>query len=166
MQLQQAIETYRTQLTLLIQILTILVVGDVTVTGVALNTKVAAAIGLGAVFPLAMVYVGSSVFRLSIPLIYCAVRIETIHSRDRTGGLMSTFIAFTQSAGYLREMQAIARDESLESQTKRLKKIKAPAIRASIISGRLIMFGLAILHVVVAAVLCVKFGWPLFGKVL
>src|SRR4051794_38358867 len=46
-QLQQAVETYRSQISFVVQIYTILVLADVYVTGFALTAKAAAVVGLG-----------------------------------------------------------------------------------------------------------------------
>jgi hypothetical protein len=51
-QLDQAIQTYRSALTVLVQIMTVLIVANVTVWGYAINYKIAGMIFIGAVFPL------------------------------------------------------------------------------------------------------------------
>lgn len=52
LQLQQAVETYRAQLSLMVQILTILVIADITLVGYAVTAKSAVIVAIGTAFPL------------------------------------------------------------------------------------------------------------------
>ena len=63
LQLQQSIETYRVQMSLLVQICTVLVVADATTVGYAIQQKLAGIIWVGVIFPVTMFLVIRVIFR-------------------------------------------------------------------------------------------------------
>src|ERR1017187_8581568 len=73
LQLQQAVETYRAQVTALGQIFTALVIGDVTMLGFAAQYKLAILVASAGGFPLTMLFLFLIFARLSIPVLATAV---------------------------------------------------------------------------------------------
>ena len=76
MQVKEAIETYRSQFSLLIQILTVFVVADVTIIGYGVSNQIAGMGVVGAFIPLMMMFVISGAGRFMLPVIFTAVSIE------------------------------------------------------------------------------------------
>ena len=162
-QLQQAVETCRAQLTLLVQILIALVIADVSVTGYAVNSRSSALLGIGAVLPLSMLFVGWTVSRLTIPFLYTAVRLEADFNAG--DGLVTTFLSFTESVTYIHEMQSIAKLEDAAVRVERLKHLAIPHLtRNGRIRGRFLLMLIAAAHVCASTSLSLWFGWPVFGK--
>jgi hypothetical protein len=161
LQLQQAAETYRAQLSLMVQILTILVVADITLVGYAITAKSAAIVAIGTAFPLGMLYISWAVFKLSIPFFFIAVKIEL---NSGVQGLFSTFLAFVQTPTYLSELRDIAASGTFQEQIAKLRKMKIPSVRAGKLHGRILMFGVAAAQIMAALAVHYWIGWGWFGK--
>lgn len=93
LQLQQSVETLRVQVSLLVQICTVLVLGDATVVGYAIQQRLAGVMWAGLIFPLAMRTFISFIMRLTVPIAATAVQIETEYREPGAFGLVSTFLA-------------------------------------------------------------------------
>ncbi|MGD0293722.1 MAG: hypothetical protein ABSB30_07690 [Terracidiphilus sp.] len=106
LQLQQSIETYRVQLSLLVQIHTILIVGDATFIGYAITQRLAGVIWFGLVFPVAMILMSRQIHRLTIPILATAVWIESRYADSDVGGLVSTFLSTVVSPSLLEYIRA------------------------------------------------------------
>ena len=101
LQLTQAMETYRLQLSLLVTIITVLVVANATVVGYAITTQIASIFFIGSLFPTGIIVAARIIFGLSLPIIYTAVNIE----RNYIGvadmdWLASTFISVSVAPEY------------------------------------------------------------------
>jgi hypothetical protein len=96
-QLQQSIETYRVQISLLVQICTVLTIADATVVGYAVSQKLAGVIWVGVIFPVSMILATRLILRSTIPVLAIAVGIELKHGDPKVGGLISTFLSTTVS---------------------------------------------------------------------
>jgi len=107
-QLQQSVETYRVQLSLLVQISTVLAASDAAVVGYAAQQRIAAIIWAGLVLPVAMIVVIRVIFRLAIPVLATALAIETRYKNPEVIGLMSTFVAVGTSHEFLERLRAAA----------------------------------------------------------
>lgn len=114
LQLQQAVDTYRAQLSLEIQIWTVLVLGNASIFGYAVAQKLAGVIWVGIIFPITMRAVGSVVRRTTIPILATAVEIEEKYCEPTIRGLVSTFIATSVSPVLLQQLRLAANAEASE----------------------------------------------------
>lgn len=163
-QLQQSVETYRVQLSLLVQICTVFVVADATTVGYALQQRVAGIFWIGLIFPLTMFLIVQVVFRLSLPVLATAISIETKYKDADVVGLMTTFVAVGMSRTFLEQLRAASLLESEQARTKALSGIKKPP---SFSGGRSIRWILLLIIVgqAVTPILLWRFaGWVLLGK--
>ncbi|WP_299229731.1 hypothetical protein [uncultured Psychroserpens sp.] len=75
-QYQEGIITFRTQISLLIQIITVLVVGNITVVGFAFQNISSTLLFVGAVFPIAIIIASRLTKKLMNPIIENCLEIE------------------------------------------------------------------------------------------
>jgi hypothetical protein len=162
LQLQQSIETYRVQMTLLVQICGVFVLADGTMVGFAIQQRLAGIIWVGLVFPVTMFLIIRIVYRLTLPVIATAVTIETkYHDGDMTG-LMSLFIALGVSQDILLQLRSTALFENEEARLKIYSDLKRPRFAGS----SLTRFGLLVVtvgQVIAPLVLNGFFGWSLLS---
>ena len=95
-QYQEGVSTYRTQISLLIQIMTVLVVGDITIIGFAFENKSASLLIIGAIFPATLLIIIKVIKRLMIPIIETCYRIENEYLTKETPRLATSYIEKTQ----------------------------------------------------------------------
>ena len=163
-QLQQSIETYRVELSLLVQICTVMVVADATTIGVAIQQHLAGIIWAGLAFPIAMIQVIVIVLRLTLPVLATAVSIETRYKNPHVPGLMSTFVATGISPKFLDQLRSAA---LLEHEPARMKALLALRRQPAFAGGKPIKIALLAVVVLqaIAPVLLVHFAhWPLWGS--
>ncbi len=134
LQYQQALETYRAQLTLLVQIITVLVLADVTMVGFAINSATSGMIVVGAVFPVMILIIISYVFRLSAPILYVAVNIEEKFPSISADLLASTFVSSVIGSEYLHNLRAIVATLDPEERIRMRRELPAPIFRVRRIS--------------------------------
>jgi hypothetical protein len=162
MQLEQSIETYQTQFSLLIQAITVLVLGNVTVAGYALSTQRASILFIGSLFPMMILYVTYRINKLMIPIVYTAVSLEQKYGGPRMDWLASTFLATAVSADAVSILREISAEQDCALRIGRLRTVRMPLIG----SGKgLIRAALALATVgqlVAPVVLNLVFQWPLF----
>jgi hypothetical protein len=162
-QLQQAIETYRTQLSLLVQICTVFVVADATTVGYALQQKFAGVLWVGLVFPIAMLVVMRGLLKMTIPVLATAVSIETRCQDRARGGLVSTFVAVAGSYHFLEQLRSAGMLESESARVKGLAKLQTP-----ILSGgrtvRLLLYLIIAGQALTPIILWRFAGWSLLAK--
>lgn len=125
-QFEQAVETYRTQFSLLIQIATVLVVANATIVGYAMSKQTSGILFVGPLFPIVILLVANAIFRLSIPIVYTAVSLEHRYGEGDSDWLASTFLMFAASNTYVEEMKAICSIENHEERMKRLHSLYSP----------------------------------------
>ena len=82
-QFEQAIETFRTQVNYLLQIITLFVVADVTVVSFAISSQIASIIFISTLFPILIYYAMNQIYSISIPILYTAIYIENKFSRKQ-----------------------------------------------------------------------------------
>ena len=162
-QLQQSIETYRAQLSLLVQICTVFVVADATTVGYALQVRFGGVLWVGLIFPVAMLLVMRGILRMTIPVLATAVSIETKCKGPDVGGLMSTFVAVSVSHRFLEQVRSAGLVETEAGRVKALSKLQVP-----ILSGgrwvRLLVYLIIVGHAVAPIVLWKFAGWTLLAK--
>lgn len=157
--LQQAIETYRVQMTLLIQLITVLVLANVTLIGYAFTSKFGGLLLVGPLFP-SMIYCAvRTVFRLSTPIVYAAVTVEQ-ECPPGCDTLMATFLGFAINAEYVEQLRAISRTSDFSERMQQLRELRTPVLRGPwIIRASLAV--VAIGQPIMAFVTVTWFGWRL-----
>ena len=163
LQFQQAMETYRTQLNLLIQIATVLVVADATVVGYAISTQIAGVLFVGIIFPLSLLLINRILFRLTLPVIYVAVSLEMKFGGDNIDWLATTFISNAVSPIYAASLKVISSIDNHAERIRELKKMESPTFRPkNRYIGTSIVILVIIGHVITPIVLSQYFGWRFF----
>jgi hypothetical protein len=160
MQVKEAIETFRSQFGLLIQILTALVIADVTIIGYAVSNKIAGMGVVGAFMPLAMMLVISGAGRLMLPVIFTAISIEKKFANQNGSWLMSTLYSTFASADFTQRLEAISKIENPEERMKSLLSLRLN--KTDRILYRLILILLALLQLAAAFLLNSVYGWRFF----
>jgi hypothetical protein len=163
LQLGQAITTYQTQLSLLVQIITILVIADATVVGYAISTQIAGILLIGPLFPIMIFVVSRIIFKLSLPTVYTAVSIEQKYGNTNGDWLASTFVSTTISPDYLNRLKTIASTQDSSERIKQLRSAPAPSFKGpgtgiTKLALVLIMLG----QIIAPFILSSYFGWRMF----
>jgi hypothetical protein len=162
-QLAQAMDTYRTQLSLLVTIITILVVANATVIGYAISTKIASVIFIGPLFPIVIIVVSRVIFKLSLPVVYTAINIESKYdSAIGVDWLASTFIAVTITSEYYDNLVKISLIKDHSKRIKALGEMPRPSFKGT--GSRFIKIALFLIIVgqlVFPIILYKFFGWTL-----
>lgn len=106
-----AVETFRTQLELLVQILTAFVIANVTVIGFAVAGQQAGVLLAGALVPIMMWFVVYGMESFILPIIYTAYTIEVELSPSSETNLVNTFVSIFASAKSLTDLKQAVKDE-------------------------------------------------------
>ncbi len=161
-QLEQAFETFRVQFSLLVQVITILVLGDVTIIGYAISAQIAGIILIGIIFPLMTLYILYRMSRLAIPVIYTAISIENKYGGDDTDWLASTYASTMMTVEFVTKLKAISSIQDAAERTQQLRHLKAPLVGGSKGLTRIALVILAIGQIVAPVILALYFNWRLF----
>lgn len=153
-QLQEVFTTYRTQYTLLIQIMTVLLVADVTVIGYSIHEKMCGVIFIGVVFPIMMMLVRRTIRRSMIPILFTGLTLENKYGSPDNDWLISTYLNFNHGSSFVQLLLEINTLKTKEEKIQQLKfvhsqsytKLKNPLfiILLSIVIGHIV--GPIILH--------------------
>jgi len=162
MQLEQSIETYRTQFTLLIQTVTVLFLGNVTLVGYALSTQRAGILFIGPLFPIMILYIIYRINKLMIPIVYTAVRLEQTYGEPGMDWLASTFTATSSSAKAISIVKEIAAEQDYSHRIGRLRRVYVPLMGSGKGLTRAALALVAVGQLVAPIVLALVFGWSLF----
>lgn len=122
-ELEQAIETIRTQLSLTVNAFTVLVLADITLIGYAINTKSAGIIFVGSIIPIIILIVGYTVKKLMVPIAFTAIYLESRYGDKDGTYLASTFIYFILNQKTISRLKKIADEEDKNKRLQLLKKI-------------------------------------------
>ncbi|MBN8654968.1 MAG: hypothetical protein J0M11_04460 [Anaerolineae bacterium] len=164
LQLTQAMETYRSQLSLLVTIITVLVVANATVVGYALTTQIASIFFIGSLFPIGILVVARIIFGLSLPVIYTAVNIEKNYvNLIDMDWLASTFISVTVAPEYYDKLIQISLMKNRAERIKELRKMPRPSFKGK--GRRFIKIALFVViagQIIIPFALSAYFGWRLF----
>ncbi len=124
---QQAIETFREQIRLLVQWATLMALANVTLVGYATAKRLATLVALGAAFPLSGLGMLTRFKRHAQPIVYTAVRIE-VAERDRgLDPLATTYVSQIAGFAYLADLQDAASRPDFEQRMSRLRTIQLPS---------------------------------------
>jgi hypothetical protein len=162
LQIQQSIDMYRSSTSTLVQILTVLVVGDVTVAGFAMNQKSSGILIVGIVFPIIMYYL---IYRINFILVssfFTAVSLEQKYGGKNENWLASTLLLTGISPEALKEMTEISKINDPIIRAKRLRKASVPPIRKGMGLLRFSLIIIAIGQIAAPFILAYFFQWKLF----
>lgn len=123
-QIEKSIDGLQTQYTMLAQITTILVIGDVTIVGFAIDHKSAGLFFIGIIFPIAIIIVFNTIRRLMIPVAYVVMNLEN-KVDGKIDWLVSTYVRFMARKKYLTKLLDIGKIENIEDRVKELKRINS-----------------------------------------
>lgn len=125
-ELQQSIETFKTQFSLLVSILTVFVVSNVTVIGYAVTHRISTIFLIGAIIPLFMLFITRTTFRFMIPIIYTAISLEKQFEGEDTDLIINTFARSIMRKDFVYEVYQITAIPSREERVRRVNKLKSP----------------------------------------
>jgi hypothetical protein len=157
LQMTQAIETFRAQLSLLIQILTVLVISDVTILGFAFSSQISGVILVAAIVPLIMIIIVTKISRYMIPVIYTALTLEVKIGKGKPDYLVSTFLSSVVSAKFTKELYEISLVRGYDERIERLRKIRLSMFDKK--SSRYLLLIFSLLQVLVSILLNSIFNW-------
>ena len=163
-QLQQSVETYRTQLSLLIQVCTVFVLADATTVGYGIQQQLAGILWIGLVFPLSIAVVFRVVARLTIPILATAVSIEANYAGPQAFGLVSTFVAVAISHPFLEQLRVAAILKSEPERTRALSRLKEPYMFAGGRYAKIVLGLVAFCQAIGPIFLWLFAGWHFFSK--
>ena len=163
-QLDQAIQSYRSALTVLVQIMTVLIVANVTIWGYAINYKVAGLIFIGALFPLLTIYLFSLVGRLLSPIVFAAYHTEKQLGRGNGNSLMHLGISILSGEKFILQLEEIGETASRAEQLKKLQKLKFTILGQRQAFVNTILLLLSILQLLAPLLLSYFVGWPIFER--
>lgn len=95
---QEGMITFRTQITLMIQIMTVIVLGDITIIGFAFENQSSMLMLIGTIFPIALIIITNVVKRLMIPIVKTCYDIEQKYLTNKSPKLATSFILETQKS--------------------------------------------------------------------
>jgi hypothetical protein len=161
-QLQEVMNSYRTQYTLLVQILTALVIADVSVIGYALHEKTCGIIFAGAIFPIMMMFIKYRVRKIITPILYSGLSIESKYGSPQEDWIVSTYLNFNYGSRYVKTLLEVSK---LPSQDMRIQRLKAVQKHYNSVKQpvNLILYGIAIAQIISTLVLHYLFGVAYFG---
>jgi hypothetical protein len=163
-QLQQAVDTFRAQLSLIVQICVALIAADAATIGYAIQQKFGAALWVGLFFLVAMIVAIRAILRMTIPIVAIAIAIETRHRDPAISGLLSTFVAVAVSEKSLLEQIRLA--SQLPSEPERwqaLMKIEMPVLFGGHVT-RYLLYSMIVAQAVAPFLLRYFANWGLVGK--
>ncbi|PID70040.1 hypothetical protein CSB37_03450 [bacterium DOLZORAL124_38_8] len=154
----EALSTYRTQYSLMVQLFTVLVIGDFTVVGFGVDQRLSGVIALAAIFPIGIAVMMYFVNYYMFPIIFVAISIEQKLGNNRISHLMSTYFSFISHYSVYREMGSIANIKDEEVRFSKLKKLKVTSYRKKR-SVNFLYLLLGVFHIIGGILLNIFFGW-------
>ena len=162
LQIQQSLDMYRSTISTLVQILTVLVIGDVTVAGFAMNQKSSGILIVGVVFPIIMYYLIYRINFILVSTFFTAVSLEQKYGGANENWLASTLLLHGISSDALEEMIEISKITDHKIRAKRLRKASVPPIRKGIGLLRFSLITIAIGQLWAPFILAYLYQWKLF----
>jgi hypothetical protein len=153
-ELEQTFETFRSLLSLVVTVFTVLVTADGALVGYAVTNRAAMLVGVGAVFPLSGCILLLSTGRIVAMAVDTGVSIErgSLDNKDRFFWSLTASITPT----FLSKIKAITLIEELEA---RERELRLGAIVPAFFPRLLLV--LALLQLLATPVLWLVFSWPL-----
>lgn len=117
----EALSTYRTQYTLMTQIVTVIILANVSIIGFALTSNKYELLYLSAFFPILILFVRAKSEQLMLPVVYVAFQLEQSLRTDKDL-LATTFLATTYSTSF-KDFEKINKLTSKNDRMKALQKL-------------------------------------------
>lgn len=162
LQLQESISTYRTGLTVLVQITTVLIVANVTVLGYALSQKSAGILLIGACFPLLIVFLLKMVGKLFIPAIFTAYCAEKELGDQARVSLITTGLFVICSDDFMNHIDRIAATENLDDRVQALRALEFSILGSRERMNLVVLLVFSALQIAAAGALMRFFSWKFF----
>lgn len=162
LQLEESISTYRTGLTVLVQITTVLIVANVTVLGYALSQRSAGILLIGACFPLLIVFLLKMVGKLFIPAIFTAYCAEEQLGEQARVSLITTGLFVICSDDFMNRLAHIAATENPGSRVQALRSLEFSILGSRERMNLVVLFMFSALQIVAAAAFMRFFSWKFF----
>ncbi|MCC6602131.1 MAG: hypothetical protein IT327_02915 [Anaerolineae bacterium] len=157
-ELKEALATFRSQFTLLVQVLAALLAANVAYLGYALQLEKAAIIAIGAVFPLAVLVVFFRAKKLMSPILFSAVNLEELIF-DPGIGLVSNFLVHIHGQSYVDQLLSLSNEKDIEKRRRILKKLPIPMSSRGLVRTACVLA--AVGQIALSLVLWLYFKWPL-----
>jgi len=162
-EIEQAIETYRSQFAQYVQVLTVLLLADITLIGYALSTQSSGVLLIGVVIPITILYHLYNFSKFMLPALYTAISLEQKYGGRGEDWLATTLFSTAISTEIFRKLEKISTEHSHYQRMSDLRRIKMPPIGGS---GRGLSRAFLVLaalgHVIAPIVLTAFFNWRLF----
>lgn len=161
-QFEQSMETYRTQLTLLSQLTAVLVIANATVVGYAISSQKSGILLIGPLFPIMILCIAHSIFRLMVPVIYTAVSLEHKYGAPHIDFLATTFLSISMSTEYVDELKAISMNQDPVERIRQLRGVTRPLLGSgrNIVTTALVLVALG--QFIAPVILSLLFKWRFF----
>jgi len=122
-ELELAIETIRIQFSIAINVLTVMVLANITLIGYSFNSQSAGILLLGSILPFIMYKVILSAKKYMVPVAFTAIYLEKEYGEKKDSYIALTFINFILGQKVLNELNEIAALKTHEERMQLLKKI-------------------------------------------
>lgn len=162
LQLEQSIQTYRTGLTVLAQIITVLIIANGTVVGYALTGKTAGFFFIGALFPLLIIFLTRMVGKLFVPAVFTSYSIEKYFDAAGHDCLMTTGISMICSEEFLEKLEKIRRLSQTDARIHALQELDFSILGSRERMAVAALLLLALGQCLVPFALSTLFSWKLF----
>jgi len=161
-QLQQMSESYRVVMTLAVQIITVLVLANVTLVGFAMGRNIAGILLIGPIFPLGIIMTVYIAGRIGLPLIYTYVNLERKYGHDQADWLGRSFFSIMISPRWVERALEIGELPDWSERFAEMRRLPMPVVGTGkgIIRACLVLVALA--QIAAAFVLWAFFGWDMF----
>jgi len=159
-QLKEGIETLRSGFKLLIEIMTIFVVANVSILGYAISQTISGIILIGALCPLAIIFIIYGASKFMLPIVYTIVSIEEMYEAHGLDLLGSTFLSVTISSDFIDQLRKIRLIKNNDSRMMALRNLRFRLVDRK--SFRIILYVISLSEIICAILLKNCFYWPLF----
>lgn len=160
LELSQAIETFRSQFSLMIQIGTVFVIANVTLLGYGISSKSAGIFFVSALIPLVLLYAAVGASRFMLPVLYTAIILESKYKTANTDWLASTFVAIRTSTEYVNGLLEINKEKNYEERLRKIKDQKLKLFTST--RHTILLFTFSFGQVIAGLFLYYVFNWQLF----
>lgn len=161
-ELALSLDLYKSQLSLATQVITVIVVGDITLTGYALSSLSAGILLVGALFPLMALYQLYRFNKMIKPVIYTAINLELKYGNRDTDWLMSTLMATSVSLNLVNNISKISEEPNLDNRIEKLNKMKINSMGGGKGLVRAGLIFATIAQLIAPIILTLVFKWKLF----
>ena len=161
-QIEQSVGMYRALATLLVNILTILIIANITLVGYALSSKASGFLFIGSLFPIVMLYLIHKFNILMFPFLYTTIQFEQQFNINSLDWALSTFLSLTVSVETLDQIKKVSLIHLQSERIKELKKLNIPVFGRSKRFTRKALIACAVGQLILPFILNRLFKWSFF----